>query len=319
MKILVIGAGVIGTIYGYALAQAGNDVTHYVRPGKKKQLENGIKIKLLDGREKESVEKDVLYRLKVTESLSPDHDYDLILVSVRHYQMGLVLPLLKENAGKADVLFFNGLWDSFEIVDAYLPRSKYLWGFPVAGGGYHGRDLDAALLDEVHLGEVDGQRTSRIDRLRKVFNGAGLKVDVQERMQHWLWVHFAINCGIIAAAFRAGGATELLNNIPNLRRGILASRDALAVCQARGVDVSSLDDARYFNMPALLGAIAVWLRMKTNKPARKIMESHTAVDELQRMYLDLLKTGEELKVDMPHYLALRPYIDRPIPPDWPSR
>ena len=36
MKVLMFGTGVIGTIYGYVLAQAGNDVTHYVREGKKK-------------------------------------------------------------------------------------------------------------------------------------------------------------------------------------------------------------------------------------------------------------------------------------------
>ena len=29
MKILMFGAGVIGTIYGYVLAQAGNNVTHF--------------------------------------------------------------------------------------------------------------------------------------------------------------------------------------------------------------------------------------------------------------------------------------------------
>ncbi len=39
MKILMFGAGVINTLYGYVLAQAGNDVTHYVRPGKKRMLE----------------------------------------------------------------------------------------------------------------------------------------------------------------------------------------------------------------------------------------------------------------------------------------
>jgi ketopantoate reductase len=42
MRILMFGAGVIGTVYGYVLAQSGVDVTHYVRPGKQQSLENGI-------------------------------------------------------------------------------------------------------------------------------------------------------------------------------------------------------------------------------------------------------------------------------------
>lgn len=43
MKILVIGAGAIGSVHGYVLAQAGNDVTHSIRPGKKASLTNGIR------------------------------------------------------------------------------------------------------------------------------------------------------------------------------------------------------------------------------------------------------------------------------------
>lgn len=41
MKILVFGTGVIGSIYGHVLTQAGNDVTHYVRPGKARALQGG--------------------------------------------------------------------------------------------------------------------------------------------------------------------------------------------------------------------------------------------------------------------------------------
>jgi ketopantoate reductase len=32
MKILIVGAGVIGASYGWALSKAGHDVTHFVKP-----------------------------------------------------------------------------------------------------------------------------------------------------------------------------------------------------------------------------------------------------------------------------------------------
>jgi hypothetical protein len=41
-------------------------------------------------------------------------------------------------------------------------------------------------------------------------------------------------------------------------------------------------------MAAIPGAVAVWWDDETNAPARKIMERHSAVDELQIMYYDLL-------------------------------
>lgn len=311
MKILMFGTGVIGTIYGYVLAQAGNDVTHYVRPGKKKSLEGGICIHLLDGRSKPPKQVDILYQAKVVESLSSEESYELVIISVRHYQLTAVLPVIKDQIGEADVLLFNGNWEGFDNLDKYLPRERFLLGFPVAGGGFQGETLDGALLDEIRLGELNGKSTPRLERIKQVFEDAGLKVDIQNNMEDWLRVHFAINSGIIGAAFKAGGATELLNSISHLRTGILAGREALAVCRARGIDAGSFEDAKSFYLPAWLGATAVWLMMKTNLPARKIMETHTAVDELQVIYRDVLKTGEELNVSMPHYLSLKGYVDHP--------
>jgi len=59
------------------------------------------------------------------------------------------------------------------------------------------------------------------------------------------------------------------------------------------------------------GATAVWFMMKTNLPARKIMETHTAVDETQVIYRDVLRTGEAPGVSMPHFKSLKGYVDNP--------
>ncbi|MBE7433288.1 MAG: ketopantoate reductase family protein [Anaerolineales bacterium] len=311
MKILMFGAGVINTLYGYALAQAGNDVTHYVRPGKKKMFGNGIRLNFLDGRENPPKQASVHYPVKIVEEFSSADGYELIIVSVRHYQLDSVMPVIRDKIGNTDILIFNGNWDGIDNLDQYLPRSQYLLGFPVAGGGYNGMTLDGALLDEIRLGELDGKSTSRLERIANVFRGADIKVDVQFNMQHWLWVHFAINSGIIGAAFKAGSAQKLLNSIPLLRKGILAGREALEVCRARGVNVDSFEDAKSFYLPVWLAAVGVWYMMKTNLPARKIMETHTAVDELQVIYRDVLKSGEERGIPMPHFKSLKPYVDNP--------
>jgi ketopantoate reductase len=153
--------------------------------------------------------------------------------------------------------------------------------------------------------------TPRLERLKALFEHARLNVDIQRNILHWLWVHFAINSGVIGAALKAGGAKELLNSMPRLRDTILAGREALAVCRARGVDVREFADAKAFGQPAWLGAAAIWLRMKADKPARKIMETHTAVDELQAIYRDVLNTGQALGIAMPRYQALAAYVEHP--------
>jgi hypothetical protein len=68
----------------------------------------------------------------------------------------------------------DGNWAGLEAVDQVFPRSKYLGGFPVAEGGYQGEKLDAALLDEIRLGEIDGSRTPRLQRISDMFERARL-------------------------------------------------------------------------------------------------------------------------------------------------
>ena len=50
MKTLIVGTGVIGIIFGWALAEAGIDVTHYDRPRKKETYRQGLDLDLLDER-----------------------------------------------------------------------------------------------------------------------------------------------------------------------------------------------------------------------------------------------------------------------------
>jgi 2-dehydropantoate 2-reductase len=82
VKTLIVGTGVIGVIYGWALAQAGVDVTHFVRPGRKDQFANGLKLDLLDERKGHPKFNLSEYALKCVEQVSPTDGYELILVPV---------------------------------------------------------------------------------------------------------------------------------------------------------------------------------------------------------------------------------------------
>ena len=113
MRVCVIGFGVIGTIYGCVLAEAGHDVVHCVRPGRAAVLQGGVEVSLLDARGGETKERRVSYRPELVEGLD-GVGADVVLVSVRHYQMDELLPLLAHGAGTAELLFFNNLWTSLE-------------------------------------------------------------------------------------------------------------------------------------------------------------------------------------------------------------
>lgn len=48
MRVLVVGAGIIGSIYGWALAESGHEVVHLVRSGRAAILRDGMKLDVFD-------------------------------------------------------------------------------------------------------------------------------------------------------------------------------------------------------------------------------------------------------------------------------
>jgi 2-dehydropantoate 2-reductase len=308
MKVLVYGTGVIGTIYGDVLSQAGHDVTHYVRMGRPTGRGTALDLNLLDGRTSEPHELHLRYPARIVDGFGPTDGYQLIIVSLKHYDVPAILYQLAVDAGKADILFFNNWWDDLAAIDDVL-LGRYLWGFPVAGGGWTDGVLDAALLDTVHVGEIDGAETDRLARVRELFESAGLKVEVAPRILDWLWVHFATEAALISSAIAAGSVDALLEDTARLQAAILTGREALEVCRARGVAVDQVPDAATFYAPAEAVAVGIHDFYATNLPARRILERHTGVDELKRIYADVVASGRELGVAMPRLTELEPVVE----------
>ena len=92
MKILVYGAGVIGSIYAARLYDANGNVTLLAR-GKRYEIlkQNGVIIKdVLTG-------KQTISNVPLTQQLEPADFYDLIIVTVRLDQFGPVIKIIKQN------------------------------------------------------------------------------------------------------------------------------------------------------------------------------------------------------------------------------
>jgi 2-dehydropantoate 2-reductase len=244
----------------------------------------------------------------VIERLDAADRFELILASVRHDQLSALLPVLAEGAGDAEILLFNNLWSSFDPIDAVL-AGRYVWGFPVAGGGFEDGRLEAALLGTVRLGDPSGAAAGRLESVGRVFDACGLTVEVELNMLAWLWVHFATEAGIIGATAKAGGVAAFLDDAARIADGVLAVRDAFAVVQARGVDPASVPDAHMFLAPEHDVALAIKQLYAVDRAARKIMERHTGGPELKRIYGDVVATGRSLAVEMPTLEACGPFVE----------
>ncbi|QSB13158.1 ketopantoate reductase [Natronosporangium hydrolyticum] len=311
MKILMFGRGVIAATYGWALERAGHEVEFYVRPGRAAAYGTAIDLELLDARRRLRGER-VTERWQVTyrESLEPDHDFDLIVVSVQHYSFPDAAAFLGPRVGNATVLVFNNLWvEPLAAVDP-LPADQVAWGFPGVGGGF-GDDgvLRAALLPVVFFGTLDQPPTERGRVVREAFRQAGLKLQEKTDFRGWLWIHFVLNAGMHVQSLKLGSPAGLIGAPRNVREMLLAVRELLPLVEARGIDLRRhRSDVLPLKAPVCLTAPALAWLLGRFAPVRLTLESHANPEELRAFGRDTLAEARRLGVAVPRLAAAEPYF-----------
>jgi ketopantoate reductase len=199
-------------------------------------------------------------------------------------------------------------------IDSLLPRSSLLWGYAAASGGRDAHGVPVATVNpSVRFGMLEGCDPEKFKAVGELFQRASFTLDIKPNIIQWLWVHHAINAGGIGICLWAGGIAEATRSFTTLRLGTLASREALDVVAARGINLQHYPDARsVLNTPIWLAGLAVVYSIRfTEKGRRLLRASHFThnPEEMKRYYFDVLKTGESLGVVMPHLSSLREKIE----------
>jgi len=310
MKTLIIGMGNIGVIHGWALSESGADISHVVRKGSLDKYSGDVKMDVLDMRGDSPRNYLTSYLPKVVDNISPGEGYELVIVPTKHFQAASAVRQYRDLVPGADFLMFTANWEGTGEIDALLPRSRYLWGFAVSSGGLGEAGVRYVNIQRTYcIGKLDGSRTSTLDRIINMFRKAGLNADIKPNIIEWQWVHHAIVAGLIGTALYMGGlpghdtATEMW---------VLAARavkDALAVVEKRGVDVRSFAETKPFlvhdDKEAAKKIRQALLSMPHYERTRQHSHFDSSREEMKRIYLDVLETGERLGVRMPYLKSLK--------------
>jgi 2-dehydropantoate 2-reductase len=315
MKTLIVGMGNIGVIHGWALSESAADITHVVRKASLGKYSGGVEMDVLDMRGDLPRSYRTSYRPKVIDAVAPGQGYELVIVATNHFQAASAVCQYRDLVPEADFLMFTANWEGPGEIDALLPRSRYLWGFSVSSGG---RGADGAIYANIQkqyrIGELDGSRTPRLERITTMFGSAGLTADIKTNIIEWLWVHHAIDAGAIGTALYIGGFPGKDSGLEVWVLMVRAVKDALAVLQKRGVDVRAYADAKPFLQPDDEEAAKVFRQMISSWPHYERSRKHSHLDtspvEMKRFYLDVLATGERLGVPMPYLASLKDKICR---------
>jgi 2-dehydropantoate 2-reductase len=308
MKTLVVGTGIIGTTWGWALSDAGIDVSHLVRPGTREKCQNGVTLDVLDGRKGHKKENVVKYDLKCVETIIPSDPYELIIVSVNFNQVDAVLDQLVPLSGDAIFLIFGANWFGVQPIEKQLPRERYLLGFP-RGGGTQQDDMyySVAIDPGVFLGEADGKRTEKLQRVESLFARADLPAQIPNNITHLLWTSHAIAIGYGAGLARSGDVNAFLRNRAAIIHAYNVTKEIFELCRRRGADpYKALSYSALYKLPPWLFTIVVKsLSVSTYGPGlKRILARLNQTANEKELREAMLKTAEELKFDMPRLKAV---------------
>jgi 2-dehydropantoate 2-reductase len=238
MKILIYGAGVLGSLYAARLYQSGYDVTILAR-GKRYDEINAQGI-ILEGAL--SGERSVS-RVPMIRMLEAEDVYDLIIVLVRADQVSDLLPVLAANRGSKIILFMvNHPTGYAEWIQA-VGKERLLLGFVGAGGtrknGVVSFHVVSPLLQPTTLAEQDGRKTERIKGIARLFRNAGFTTAICSNMEAWQKTHVAWVSPVANAILAAGGDGKALSQRPDLLKLLVdAIHESFAVLRQLDVPIT---------------------------------------------------------------------------------
>lgn len=307
MKILIYGAGIVGTTYGWQLSKAGHEITVLVRPEKKQSIkEEGIPIHCADFRGEQKEIEEVVFKPDVIDSLSADNDFEYIIVTANNLHLKEILPILSKSVGNAHILFFQNMWvDDLDSINKYIPEKQYFFGFPFMVGG--GRDVGCIYsaisgLKQSHtpLGEPNGEISERVQKIAKAFEEANLKPIIYNEIKIWLITHYAVAAGLSAGIMKAKGGRNFANNPAILKEAIKAIREGLEVCQKLGYNPKAEKANRLYSLPFFI-AIPIAKKVYNNEALCLMFDGHTqhSPDEMKKMLEDIIEDGEKYGVKVP--------------------
>lgn len=313
-RVLVYGAGVLGSLYAGKLHQAGYDVTLLARGQRLEELrERGLILVEESSGKREEI------HMPVIDRLDPDDAYDLVLVVVRKNQIPSVLPSLAANRGTPNVLFLvNNAAGPDALVES-LGRERVLLGFPGAGGQRNEGEVHYMLASSAQpttLGELDGQDSERLRMIRQIFIDAGLPVTVCSNMDAWLKTHAALVCPLANALYMAGGDNYRL---ARTRDGIVllvrAVKEGLRVLRALGIPVTPSAYQVFLALPEPL--MVPVLQKRLGRPLVELMaarHANAARDEMTMLATEFRALARRSGVKTPAIDRLYAYTDADVPP-----
>jgi 2-dehydropantoate 2-reductase len=192
MRILVFGAGPLGSLIAARLQEGGLAVTLLARGQRLEELKQyGLALKSWTNGAEE------VYQIPLIDQLDADDVYDLILVVMRKNSALKTLPILAANRSKEILFLMNNAAGPQALTEA-LGEERVLIGFAGMAGYRDGARVVFLNAEEgrpgvIYLGEPGGGISARLEETAAILRqGKHLSAQIEPEMDAWSKYHVAM-------------------------------------------------------------------------------------------------------------------------------
>lgn len=275
MKILVLGAGVLGCNLANNFFRTGKNVTLLARGKWAEEIrKNGLRIKnILSPCTSVS-------RIPVVTGLVPEETYDVIFVTVRYTQIEAILDTLQASRTKNIVFIGNNV--RAEDVAARLPGKTVMFAFSSSAGHRESDRVVSVDLHKITIGQLRGEPSNE-KLIGEIFAGTKYKVTYEPDMGDYLLCHAAFVLPAAFACYKTDGDLKLLKkDDAYLNRLIDANIEGYRAIRQAGHEILPKEDQN-FESAAYRKTCLRFFRLMCATVLGKICVSDHAMNAVEEM------------------------------------
>jgi 2-dehydropantoate 2-reductase len=234
MKIVIMGAGAMGSLFGGLLALSEEEV--WLVDILKEQIDTIRSV----GLTLEDKGKRQIIRVNATSDAASIGKADLVIFFVKtyHTEKAASDALVFQKKDTVFLTLQNGLGNE-EAICKGVDRKNVMLGVTNHGATLLGPGhIRHAGWGKTYIGELDGKMTDRVTQIAQVFNKAGVETEVSSNIHRVVWNKLFINVGLNAVAALTGLKNGQLLDYPETLRLLEALvSEAVEVARKKGIPI----------------------------------------------------------------------------------
>jgi len=235
MKVMVMGAGALGSYLGGCLSSFGHDTIFVARGSQLDVLRKyGLTVRTMKGEK-------ININIHVTDNPDTRIVRDLVLLCVKTYDNPGAIELIRPVIGRDTIVltFQNGV-DSLDELGSSFGLNNVLGGiswanFILSEEGVTEQVFPGSFV----IGEIGGGRSNRADILCEVFRKAGIETVVDEDIVTSVWRKFIYTCAVEGLTALTGLPVWILLEYPESKELLVSvMREVEKIARRSGILLS---------------------------------------------------------------------------------